>query len=122
MLLWLDPNCPSILTNVVVSVEQHVGYISDITGHLMSAGLDTIEATRTAEADWAAHVAEVAGGTLFVYANSWYMGANIPGKPRVFLPYAGGFNVYRRKCGDVAARGYAGFRISSSKEARSSVA
>ena len=71
-----------------------------------------IEATAEAEDAWVDHVNETAATTLYVQANSWYMGANIPGKPRVFLPYVGGVGVYREKCEEVAAKGYEGFALS----------
>ena len=105
------PGSPSILTNVVVSIEQHVEFIADAIADLEAKGLVEMEAEEAAENAWVEHVAEVAQRTLLVTANSWYMGANIPGKPRVILPYAGGFNVYRQKCDEVAARGYVGFRL-----------
>jgi cyclohexanone monooxygenase len=73
--------------------------------------LDTMEANRQAEDDWVAHVNEVAHGTLYPQANSWYMGANIPGKPRIFMPYIGGVGTYRQICDDVAAKGYEGFAM-----------
>ena len=73
-----------------------------------------IEATADAEAAWVDHVNEVANTTLYPQANSWYMGANIPGKPRVFMPYIGGVPVYREKCNEVAAKGYEGFDLTSS--------
>ena len=68
----------------------------------------SIEATPDAQNAWVAHVNEVAGATIFPLANSWYLGANVPGKPRVFMPYIGGFPVYRDKCNEVAAGGYDG--------------
>jgi cyclohexanone monooxygenase len=76
-------------------------------------GLACIEATRTAEDAWVAHVNEVAQGTLYPQANSWYMGANVPGKPRIFMPYIGGVGVYRQICNDVVAKGYEGFAMSA---------
>ncbi len=103
------PGSPSILTNVVVSIEQHVDWIADCLRHLGDHGLTRIEATAAAEAEWVHKVAEVAAGTLFPRANSWYMGANVPGKPRVFLPWVGGFARYVEICDDVVARGYTGF-------------
>ncbi len=105
------PGSPSILTNVVVSIEHHVEWIADCIAHLRARGLTRIEPTEEAEAQWVAEVALVASGTLFPRANSWYMGANIPGKPRVFLPYVGGFSRYAGICADIAARGYAGFKL-----------
>jgi cyclohexanone monooxygenase len=105
------PGSPSILTNVVVSIEQHVEWIAECLRHMRDRGLTRIEATEEAETDWVRQVAEVASGTLFPRANSWYMGANIPGKPRVFLPWVGGFARYFEICNDVAARGYPGFAM-----------
>lgn len=103
------PGSPSILTNVVVSIEQHVDWIAECLAHMAARGLTRIEATAEAEAAWVARVAEVAAGTLFPRAKSWYMGANVPGKPRVFLPWVGGFARYVEICDEVVARGYDGF-------------
>ena len=116
------PGSPSILTNVVVSIEQHVAWIAEAIAHLDANGFASMEADAAAEDSWVAHVGEVAHRTLFVYANSWYMGANIPGKPRVFLPYAGGFNAYRRKCEAVVAAGYDGFILLPRQNAHIAVA
>lgn len=107
------PGSPSILTNVVVSIEQHVEWIAGALVHLRAHDFNLIEAEAQAQDDWMLHVSEVAERTLFVLANSWYMGANIPGKPRVFLPYAGGFAAYRRRCEEIVADGYSGFRLAS---------
>ena len=90
------------------SIEQHVNWIADCIGHLREHGVATIEATLEAEDQWVAHVNEVAGGTLLLTCNSWYLGANVPGKPRVFMPYLG-FPPYVEKCNDVVAKGYEGF-------------
>lgn len=106
------PGSPSILTNVVMSIEQHVDWIARCLTDLQDRGARAIEPRPDAQADWVAHVAEVAGRTLFVQAESWYMGANIPGKPRVFLPYVGGLNVYTEICDRVADEGYRGFVLS----------
>jgi cyclohexanone monooxygenase len=103
------PGSPSVLTNVIVSIEQHVDWIAACLAGMAARGMTRIEATPGAEAAWGEHVNEVAGRTLFALANSWYMGANIPGKPRVFLPYVGGFQNYSRICDEVAAEGYRGF-------------
>ena len=81
--------------------------------YLRGTGFNCIEATDEAQDAWVQHVNEVASKTLYPLANSWYMGANIPGKPRVFMPYVGGVGVYRQKCDEVAARGYAGFSLGS---------
>jgi cyclohexanone monooxygenase len=75
--------------------------------------LATMEANRQAEEGWVAHVNEVAQGTLYPQANSWYMGANVPGKPRIFMPYIGGVGTYRQICDDVAAKGYEGFAMTA---------
>jgi cyclohexanone monooxygenase len=92
-----------------VSIEQHVEWISGLIENLRERDVAVIEADAEAETDWVAHVNELAEQTLFMLADSWYLGANIPGKPRVFMPYPGGVGVYREKCDDVAAKGYEGF-------------
>ncbi len=102
------PGSPSVLCNMAVAIEQHVEWISDCIAWLGERQVRTIEATAKAQADWVAHVNEVAAGTLYPQANSWYIGANVPGKPRVFMPYIGGFPAYRDKCDQVAAGGYEG--------------
>jgi cation diffusion facilitator CzcD-associated flavoprotein CzcO len=106
------PGSPSVLSNMVVSIEQHVDWIADCLAHLREHRLALIEATTDAENTWVAHVNDVGHQTLFPLANSWYMGANIPGKPRVFMPYIGGVGPYRQKCDEVAAKGYEGFILS----------
>ena len=106
------PGSPSVLTNMVLSIEQHVDYIADCVAFMRKRGLVRIEPDAGAEEQWVAHVADVAGGSLRPSCNSWYVGANVPGKPRVFMPYFGGVPAYRRKCEDVAAKGYAGFQLS----------
>jgi cation diffusion facilitator CzcD-associated flavoprotein CzcO/acetyl esterase/lipase len=103
------PGSPSVLSNMMVSIEQHVDWITDCIARLRKDGLETIEPTELAVAKWVERVNDVADITLMSKANSWYMGANVPGKPRVFLPYAGGVDTYRRACDEVAARDYAGF-------------
>lgn len=110
------PGSPSVLSNVLTSIEQHVEWIADLLAHLRANGLDRVEATPQAQADWVAHCAEVADRTLMGRANSWYMGANMPGKPRVFLPYIGGVDAYRRRCDTVAAQGYRGFTLSTVRQ------
>jgi cyclohexanone monooxygenase len=105
------PGSPSVLSNMIVSIEQHVDWIADCLAYLRAHGLARIEATVTAEDDWVEHVNAVGDTTLYPLANSWYVGANIPGKPRIFMPYVGGVDVYREKCDDVVARGYAGFTL-----------
>jgi cation diffusion facilitator CzcD-associated flavoprotein CzcO len=105
------PLSPSVLSNMVVSIEQHVEWISECIAHVRSAGAAAIEATPEAEAGWVQHVAEVGALTLFPRADSWYMGANVPGKARVFLPYIGGVGTYRQICDEIAADNYRGFRL-----------
>ena len=103
------PQSPSVLSNMIVSIEQHVDWIGDCMEDLRERGAETIEATVEAEDAWVNHVNELASLTLFPKANSWYLGANIPGKPRVFMPYVGGVGTYAEKCRDVVAKGYEGF-------------
>jgi cation diffusion facilitator CzcD-associated flavoprotein CzcO len=103
------PGSPSVLSNMIVSIEQHVDWIADCLAEMGKQDLGCIEPTAAAEEAWVAHVNEVAHRTLYPKAASWYMGANIPGKPRVFLPYIGGVGVYRQRCNEVAAKGYEGF-------------
>jgi cyclohexanone monooxygenase len=98
---------------MIVSIEQHVDWIADCMNDLRERGAVSIEATVDAEDAWIAHVNAVADQTLFPRANSWYLGANIPGKPRVFMPYVGGVGTYAEKCRDVVAKGYEGFTVSA---------
>lgn len=114
------PGSPSVLTNMIVSIEQHVDWITDCLSYLGDHELDTIEATTEAEDAWVDHVNQVASFTLYPRANSWYIGANVPGKPRVFMPYIGGLNLYSEKCQQVADAGYEGFGLSSHKPAPAS--
>jgi cyclohexanone monooxygenase len=88
-----------------------VEWISTCLKDLEARGAHSIEPTPQAEDHWGAHVKELADATLFPKTDSWYMGANIPGKPRVFTPYIGGFGTYRQLCFDIAAKGYEGFEI-----------
>ncbi|WP_246078643.1 flavin-containing monooxygenase [Modestobacter excelsi] len=107
------PGSPSVLSNMVVSIEQHVDWVSDAIAYMERRGLATIEATPTAQDEWVDHVNVLASYTLFPGTDSWFLGANVPGKARVFMPYAGGVGAYRQKCDEVAASGYAGFQFSS---------
>jgi cation diffusion facilitator CzcD-associated flavoprotein CzcO len=105
------PQSPSVLTNMPVAIEQHVEWISGCIDTIRKSGQTVIEATSQAQDQWVAHVNEVVSQTLMPSANSWYMGANIPGKPRTFLPYLGpeGVGGYRKTCDEIAAKGYQGF-------------
>ena len=105
------PGSPSVLSNMVASIEQHVEFVADCIDDLRRGGFETIEPTATAEAGWNQHVEDCAAITLYPQANSWYMGANVPGKPRVFLPYVGGVDRYRAACEELVERGYLGFRL-----------
>jgi cyclohexanone monooxygenase len=111
------PGSPSVLSNMIVSIEQHVDWISDCLAYLREHEMQTIEATTEAEDAWVEHVNQVADLTLYPRANSWYIGANIPGKPRVFMPYVGGVGVYAEKCNQVAAAGYEGFALDTPQPA-----
>ena len=106
----IGPGCPAAFTNALVSIEHHVDWIADCIGYLDTHGHATIEATEQAEAAWVAHVNAVAQSTLFLNCNSWYLGANIPGKPRIFMPLFG-FPPYVEKCAEVARNGYEGFAL-----------
>jgi len=109
------PGSPSVLSNMIVSIEQHIDWIARCISDLDQCGAQTIEATTEAEDEWIAHVNDVAQNTMFTAksCNSWYLGANIPGKPRIFMPYVGGVGVYREKCDEVARNGYQGFELSA---------
>ena len=106
------PGSPSVLSNMLVSIEQHVNWIGECIGHMREQGLVRIEASAEAQEDWVSHANEVAAETLYTSCNSWYLGANIPGKPRIFMPYAGGVPGYGQKCEAVAVNGYEGFALS----------
>ena len=109
------PQSPSVLSNMPVSIEQHVEFIGRIIGDLDARGAATIEATPEAEEEWVAHNQELANGTLFPTADTWYMGANIPGKPRVFMPNLDFVGPYRAKCDDIADNDYPGFAFSGTE-------
>jgi cyclohexanone monooxygenase len=105
------PGSPSVLSNMIVSIEHHVDWITSCLEYMLEHDFATIEARPEAQDAWVQHVNEVANFTLFPLANSWYIGANIPGKPRVFMPYVGGVGVYIQKCNEVVANGYEGFDL-----------
>ncbi|MGH9030157.1 MAG: flavin-containing monooxygenase [Acidimicrobiales bacterium] len=105
------PGSPSVLSNMAVSIEQHVEWVAHCLEHMDTGGFETIEPTEAAEAGWNQHVSDCAAITLYPQADSWYMGANVPGKPRVFLPYIGGADAYRAACDEVVAKGYLGFAL-----------
>ena len=108
------PGSPSVLSNMMVSIEQHVEWITDCIDHLENNKVRTIEPQEQAVDDWVLHVNGVAKGTMFTApsCNSWYLGANVPGKSRIFMPYVGGVGEYRKRCDQIAAAGYSGFSLS----------
>ena len=112
LFLLTGPGSPSVLSNVVVSIEQHVDWVGDHLEYLRKKDLTTTEASYQAQEEWVAHVNELASRTLMPKAASWYMGANVPGKPRVFMPYIGGVGTYRKLCDEIAADDYRGFEMS----------
>ncbi len=113
MFMITGPGSPSVFINMPVCIDQHVEWISDFIEYMGEQGIETAEADPAAEAAWGIHVNELVQPTMFMHADSWYWGANIPGKPRVFMPYAGGMESYRDKCDEVAGSGYDGFILSS---------
>jgi cyclohexanone monooxygenase len=109
MFIITGPGSPSVKSNMVCAIEQHVEWIADCVRHVRSKEFARIDADPESENTWVQHVNEVANRTLYPLADSWYVGSNIPGKPRVFMPYVGGLDTYRKKCDQVAASGYEGF-------------
>jgi cyclohexanone monooxygenase len=103
------PQSPGVKSQMILACEQHIDWIADCLQHLRDCGLHRIEPETAADDAWVQHTNEVADSTLYPLANSWYVGANIPGKPRVFMPYVGGMTAYKKKCDEVAAKGYEGF-------------
>jgi cation diffusion facilitator CzcD-associated flavoprotein CzcO/acetyl esterase/lipase len=118
LFLITGPGSPSVLSNMTVSIEQHVDWVLDCLSHLSGCGFDVIEPTDSAEAGWTQHVNDCADITLWPAANSWYMGANVPGKARVFLPYCAGLDFYSISCDEVVARDYLGFKLSGPNSSR----
>jgi cyclohexanone monooxygenase len=106
------PQSPGVKSQMILSCEQHVDWIADCLDHLRETGQSKIVPEPEAEDGWVAHNNAVADATLYPLANSWYMGANIPGKPRIFMPYVGGVEAYKKRCDAIAAAGYEGFQIS----------
>ncbi len=109
------PGSPSVKSNMIMSIEQHVDLVTETLLTMRSRGLSVVEPELEAENKWVDHVQEVANKTLFPQANSWYMGANIPGKPRLFMPYIGGVGAYRQICEEIVANNYRGFKFEKSK-------
>lgn len=111
MFTLAGPGSPSVLTNMITAIEQHVEWTAECIAYVRANGYTSIEAESDAEDQWVRHVNEVADQTLYGQASSWYLGANVPGKLRIFMPYAGGMIEYRRQCDEVAAQGYSGFTM-----------
>ena len=118
LFMMTGPGSPSVLSNMAVSIEQHVDWVADCLRHMREQGLDVVEPTAAAEAGWMRHVEDFGNLTLYPRASSWYTGANVPGKRRVFMPYVGGVDTYRRTCDAVAASGYLGLRFDGPGGAR----
>ncbi len=116
MFMITGPGSPSVLSNMPVSIEQHVEWISDFVEYLRERDVDIVDTDPQAEVEWVQHVNDIADQTMFMLADSWYLGANIPGKPRVFMPYAGGVGPYRERCDEIAANSYEGFVMSEASE------
>ncbi|MEQ9638532.1 MAG: NAD(P)/FAD-dependent oxidoreductase [Alphaproteobacteria bacterium] len=112
------PGSPSVKANMIVAIEQHTDWLMGLLDHLREAGLDRVEADPQAQEEWVDHTAEVAEATLMPRADSWYVGANIPGKKRVYMPYFGGFDRYSALCEQIAADGYRGFVLSAHETVR----
>jgi cyclohexanone monooxygenase len=93
----------------MISIEQHVDWIAEAMAYLRDHDLQAMDPTVTAEDEWTQHVTEVGNTTLYPSANSWYMGSNVPGKPRVFMAYIGGVGPYRERCDEIADKDYEGF-------------
>ena len=115
MFLITGPQSPSVKAQMILACEQHTDWIVDCLTHMKTHGMARIVPDAAAEDAWVAHNNDVANSTLYPLANSWYMGANIPGKPRIFMPYVGGFDRYKRACDDIAAKAYEGFALTPAK-------
>ena len=111
MFMVTGPQSPGVKSQMILSCEWHVDFIANTISHMRSNGLSLIDAEEAAEIGWVEHNNQVADSTLYPLANSWYVGANIPGKPRIFMPYVGGGEAYTNKCRDVVANGYEGFQL-----------
>ncbi len=111
------PGSPSVLSNMITSIEQHVDWVGDVLATMRDKSQSVIEPQTEAEDVWTQHVTEIAEPTIFMQANSWYLGANVPGKPQVFMPYIGGVGTYRAICDAVAADGYPGFALNGDANA-----
>ena len=116
------PGSPSVLASMIQAIEQHVDWMADCMAHMRDIGAATIEPIQTYEDEWVEHVNEVSKVSLRSTCSSWYVGANIPGRPRVFMPYIGGFPVYVQKCNEVMSNGFEGFVIDGAERRQRSAA
>jgi cyclohexanone monooxygenase len=114
LFLLTGPGSPSVLSNVIASAEQHVSWLAKLLGYLQEQEIDRIEADLDAQSRWVHYCTAMANESLYPRADSWYLGANIPGKPRVFMPYVGGNALYQTEIDEVAEKGYTGFQLSTS--------
>ena len=105
------PGSPSVLSNMMTSIEQHVEWIAECINYMHEQQKVEIDADIQSEEDWGEHVEDVASATLRYGCNSWYVGANVPGKRRIFMPYAGGIPKYNEKCEEVSSNGYKGYTL-----------
>jgi cation diffusion facilitator CzcD-associated flavoprotein CzcO len=109
------PGSPSVLASMIQAIEQHVDWLADCLGHMRDTGATTIEPNLADEDAWVAHVNDVSTVSLRSTCSSWYVGTNIPGRPRVFMPYIGGFPIYVQKCNAVMNSGFDGFVLEGSR-------
>ena len=117
MFVIAGPGSPSVLASMIQAIEQHSDWIGDCIAHLRDVGVQTIDASRSFEDDWVDHVNDVSKVSLRSTCSSWYVGANVPGRPRVFMPYIGGFPIYVERCNEVMSKGYEGFLLDGMKGA-----
>jgi len=110
------PGSPSVLASMIQAIEQHVDWLADCMGHMRDVGATTIEPTLKDEDAWVEHVNDVSKVSLRSTCSSWYVGTNIPGRPRVFMPYIGGFPVYVQKCNEVMSSGFDGFVLEGAEQ------
>ena len=122
MFMITGPGSPSVLTNMPVAIEQHIEWISNFVEYMREHDIEAAEPNADAEIAWESQVMEAVEPTMYMLANSWYFGANIPGKPRVFTPYAGGMGTYRKRCDEIADNNYEGFILDSGSRGKTAMA
>ncbi len=118
LLIIAGPGSPSVLASLIQAIEQHVDWMADCIGHMRDVGAQTIEPLLKYEDEWVEHVNEVAKISLRSTCSSWYVGANVPGRPRVFMPYIGGFPIYVNRCNEVMTNGFEGFVLEGVKDSK----